>query len=375
MDLEELVTVLGSVPVVTVRSGQVDLSTADGKTVARILGSVAQGEVEKRGERVARAARQRAEAGRFGGGTRRFGYNATMTELVPEEAAAIESGVAALLAGGSVRGVWKDWVARGLTGPTGAALTTNAVRTTLLRPANAGLSIYRGEVVGSSSAPAIIDEATFLQLRALLTDPRRRTSPEGDHRTLLSGVLRCGVCGGPVRAHTRKRSAQAPSRPSYACVHRHVTRSREKLDAAVSDLVVAYLVKHRVALRRAPQAASKAAQRAAAEADVLRGKLEQLAALMAGGDLDPADYAAAARGLRARLADADARVSRHAGTPRTAKLLEADDVAAAWSAATPSVRRSIVRELIESITLPVGAPGRFSVEGVTVAWRSGSPDL
>ena len=355
--------------VVTVKSGRIDLSTADGKTVARILGSIAQGEVEKRGERVARAARQRAEAGRFGGGVRRFGYNATMTELVPNEAQAMEWATTFLLEGGSIRKVVADWTARGLSGSTGAALTANAVRGILLRPVNAGLATYKGDVVGQSEAPAIIDAATFQRLRALLTDPRRRTSPEGDHRTLLSGVLRCGVCGGPVRAHTRQRSAAEPVRPSYACLHRHVTRSRGRLDDVVSEMVVGYLIRHRATFRRAPQTESKVARRAVADSEVLRAKLDELASLMGAGELDAADYAAATRGLRERLADAESRVSRHSGTPRTTRLLEAEDVRSAWGEAPTSTRRGIVREMIDFITLPVGTPGRFSMEGTTVQWR------
>lgn len=323
----------------------------------------------KRGERVSRAARQRAEAGRFGGGVRRFGYDATMTNLVPAEAEAIEWGVEHVLAGGSIRAVQREWVGRGLTGPTGAALTPNAVRGILLRPANAGLAVYKGDGIGKGAWPAIIDEATFKRLRAMLTDPRRRGRPEGDHRTLLSGVLTCGGCGGPVRAHVRKRGAQSVSRPGYACVDRHVSRSRGKLDAVISELVVAYLIKHRATFRRAPQTASKAAQKAATEAESIRSKLEQLASLMSAGDLEPADYAAATRGLRDRLTQADAQVVRHSGTPRAAKLLDASDVRAAWAEATHAVRRAIIRELIESITLPVGTPGRFSMDGVTVLWR------
>lgn len=370
-DLEEIVTVLGSVPVVTVKSGTVDLSTADGKTVARILGSVAQGEVEKRGERVARAARQRAEAGRFNGGTRRFGYDKQMTELVQDEADAIVWGTEQLVAGASIREVCREWTRRGLTGPSGAVLTPNAVRGILLRPVNAGLSVYKGKEVGESLAPAIIDRATFYRLRAVLSDPSRRSSPEGDHRTLLSGVLRCGVCGGPVRAHTRKRSREGPSRPSYACMDRHVSRSRGKLDAAISDLVVAYLTKHRAMLRRAPKSASRAAQRAAADAEGLQKRLDELAELVAAGELAPADYAAAARGLRERLVDAESRATRHAGRSATAALLTGEDVGTVWGAASPSVRRAVVRELIESITLPVGTPGRFDMSDTVVTWRVG----
>ena len=369
-DLEELVTVLGPVPVVTVKSGTVDLSTADGKTVARILGSVAQGEVEKRGERVARAARQRAESGRFGGGTRRFGYDRTMSSLVPDEADAVAWAYAHLLSGGSIREIAKEWAARGLVGPTGAQVTPGLVRGVLVRPVNGGLSAYKGTIVGASGLPAIVDEDVYRRAVALLSDPRRRTSPSDGRRTLLSGVLVCGVCGGPVRAHNRGGGTR-PVRRAYGCsMSRCVTRSRPRLDEAISELVVAYLIKHRSTFRRAPRTASKAAQRASTEAAGIQKRLDDLAALVAAGELSPADYAPAARGLRERLVDAESRVTRHAGTPATATLLSEDDVRAAWDTASMATRRAVVRELIDSITLPMGIPGRFTMDGTLVSWRS-----
>lgn len=368
-DLEELVTVLGSVPVVTVKSGTVDLSTADGKTVARILGSVAQGEVEKRGERVARAARQRAEAGRFGGGTRRFGYDKTMTMLIEPEAEAIAWGYRCILSGGSLREVAREWTARGFVGPSSAGFYPGSVRSILLRPVNAGISTYRGKEVGRSLAPAIVTEEDYRIARAILTDPRRRSTPDTGQRTLLSGVLVCGVCGGPVRAHTRHRPGGGGSVPSYACVNRHVSRARGRFDEAVSELVVAYLVEHRATYRRAPMRVGKAVQRASADALNIQKRLDELAALVAAGELSPADYAPAARGLRERLVEAESRLSRHAGTPATSTLLKEADVRESWAEALPAVKRAIVREVVDSITIPVGVPGKFSMAGVTVKWR------
>lgn len=371
-DLEELVTVLGATPVATVKSGDVDLSTADGKTIARILGSVAQGEVEKRGERVARAARQRAEAGRFGGGTRRFGYTADMKALVPEEADAIARAYEQVLAGHSLRSIAREWAERGLRGPTGASIAPHSVRFVLLRPVNAGLSVYRGEVVGKSVAPTIIDEKTFRRTVALLTDPKRRETPGDGRRTLLAGVLVCGVCGGPMMAHNRswRDGRHVTRRLGYGCNRsRCVTRSRQRMDEAVSRLVIDFLVLHRDTYRRAPATASAAAHRSAQEAESIRHDLKELADLMASRQLSPADYAAAAGGLRERLAAAEARVARQAGFPTTARLLQSKDVGAAWQAAADATKRAVLREVVESITVPVGTPGKFSMKGVKVTWR------
>jgi DNA invertase Pin-like site-specific DNA recombinase len=107
-DLEGLVEALGSVQVATVKSGKVDLSTADGRMVARLLGNVSAHESEKRGERVARAAAQRAKNGGYGGGRRRMGYTDTATELVPDEAEGIRWAYGIIAAGGSLESVVRN---------------------------------------------------------------------------------------------------------------------------------------------------------------------------------------------------------------------------------------------------------------------------
>src|SRR6478609_5065161 len=58
----------------TVKAGLIDLSTASGLMVARILGSVARHEVDHMIERQKRAKLRSAEAGTYKGGRRPFGY-------------------------------------------------------------------------------------------------------------------------------------------------------------------------------------------------------------------------------------------------------------------------------------------------------------
>ncbi len=78
------------------------------------------------------------------------------------------------------------------------------IRQILLNPRNAGLATYMGEVVGTGTWPAIIDEATWDATRVLLTDPSRRKTVNAPKRTrLLSGLVFCGVCGATVKAASR----------------------------------------------------------------------------------------------------------------------------------------------------------------------------
>lgn len=232
--------------------------------------------------------------------------------------------------------------------------------------------MYRGEIVGASGLPVIVEEPDFRRARAIMTDPRRRTLPETVVRSLLAGVLVCGVCGSRVGSHNRYLAPGVARRPGYACREsRCVTRSRRLLDEAVCELVVEDLASH---LEHAPEGA-QGGRRARPEGIRRRRgaaiELTQLQELMAGGELDPADYAVAARGLRERLVDArTTRVGRHAGTPATAKLLQSSYVEAAWEAAPHPTKRAVIAEVVESITLPRGTPGRFTMSGTKVRWRA-----
>lgn len=370
-DLQALVRALGDVQVATVKSGDVDLSTADGRLVARILGDMSAHESEKRGERVARAASQRAAAGKFGGGKRRFGYTATADALVPVEADALRVAYGEIAAGASLESIVRSWKAQGIVGPEGRKVGAVQIRDYLLRPMNAGLATYKGEEVGRTDLPTIVDEDTFRTVRAILMDPSRRTTRGRPPVSLLAPVLRCGVCDGRVGARSRQRRSN--SKPTagkdavYACREGHVSRHRERLDDAVGRLLVAYMTEHAEALRRPVlPTTARAANDATTEAEQLRARLDSLSQLVAVGDLSPADYASAAREIRNRLEAVEHRIVQASGKPFAAAMVASGDVGAAWESATVDVRRAVVRELVARVVLSRGRPGPFTMDGVHV---------
>ncbi len=87
-----------------------------------------------------------------------------------------------------------------MVGTTGAGFTPTAVKGILLRPANAGISTHKGDVVGKGEWPAIIDPDTYATVKTLLTDPARRTTRGRPAVSLLTGIVVCGACGGKMRA-------------------------------------------------------------------------------------------------------------------------------------------------------------------------------
>src|SRR3954469_12941109 len=136
-ELEGFITAVerAGVDVVTVQAGRWDLSTASGKLVARMLGSIARHESDHKSERVRRALQQNAGAGRSHGRVpygwiRERGPDGAVREVVvPEQAAVIGRIADGLLAGESLRSL----TAEGVPSPTGKPWAKGMVRALVLR--------------------------------------------------------------------------------------------------------------------------------------------------------------------------------------------------------------------------------------------------
>lgn len=383
------------VPVWAIKSGEVDLSTADGRLRANIMGSVSQHEVEVMGERVSAASERRAKKGRFNGGARRFGYEHCDTRaiyihrgndtevierptgplrLVRSEAAAIKWAYLHIQRGGSLESVVRMW--RGprhnLVGPTGAKFTASTVRDILVRPMNAGIVVFKGEILDAASdVPAIVDKATWHNVVAILSDPARRKGAGQPTLTLLAPVLRCQICIDHPERMKRSNSAKMTAKvrqrnngvtePIYGCRDGHVSRQRGMLDLAVQALFIEYVKTHAHKLRR-PAAATEVMTTALAQADELRGRLAAYQAQA--HEMEPADFRAATTTIRAKLAQLTERIVTSSGSPATTAWIAADNMEADWAGMNVKDRQSVLKENIDHIAL---APGRKGVRGEVMA--------
>ncbi|WP_328655427.1 recombinase family protein [Micromonospora sp. NBC_00330] len=112
------------IPISTVKAGDIDYTTARGRSRARDDARRDAEEAEEISERVSRAAQQRAENGEWHGGTQPFGFLA-IKEVVkgrervvdlrphPEHAAWVKDAIDRLLAGESLYGICTDWNRQG----------------------------------------------------------------------------------------------------------------------------------------------------------------------------------------------------------------------------------------------------------------------
>ena len=190
----------------TVVSGNDDLSTADGRMVARIKASVDAAEAEKVGERVARAARQRAEKGIPQKGRHRlFGYTRDW-EVHPEEAAYVFEAFERRAKGESTTAIAKDFTSRGIQTVAGNVWKSGTLGVTLTKPIYCGLREYRGEIIGPSDVPTLVDKPLWDAAQANLANDKKGTNVR---RYLLSGILRCGHCSAGMKGN--------PANHMYRC--------------------------------------------------------------------------------------------------------------------------------------------------------------
>jgi DNA invertase Pin-like site-specific DNA recombinase len=350
-------------------SGDTDLSSSDGRFKARIMGAVARQESERKGERVAREAEQAARRGVPRGSRRPFGYEADRVTVREDEAALIKDAVERVLDGVTVPSIARDWNARGLPSPQGAAYgwSSTTVMGILRNPRIAGLRAHKGEVVAEGVWLAIVDRETFERLQAKI---RRTVRPGRSPKRLLSAIARCGRCGSPLWNSNRTDNGRRVSR--YCCIKRPgapgcgaTTVVAERLDELITDAVL-----HRLGTRAMAKALRKPPRRRV-DVDVTRLErdLEDLAADFGAGSISRREWLAARKPLDERLARARRTLDATNGTAALAPF-HGTDVRETWDKLDVDRQRAVLSALIDRVVVrPATKPGTFTPDRVDVVWR------
>ena len=333
--------------------GEVAIGTISGGIAAGVRAVLSDAESEVKSERVKAAVRERAATGKAHGrllyGWRRVietdargqksGWH---DEVDPAQAAVVVEIAEALLAGRSLSRVTATLNNRGEPTATGNGLWSKVtLRKLMQRPANVGRRVHHGKVVGPAQAPAILDEATYDRVCALLADPSRRTITDNRVRHLLSGIAECGICGAKVRAR------EGTGVRRYQCSGRGcVSRPANDIDAAVIDTLAAYLDVAAVVNLDQDDADAAAAR---ADVDALRDRLDVAADEYAELVADAASYRRIRDRIEPKLQAAKERTRASGARPGVglaAHLADADDIARAWDALTIEQQRAVVSETL-----------------------------
>lgn len=415
-DLEPLIDVVERTGTVVrpVTHGELDLASASGRMVARILASVSTHEVEHAIERMREKKAELRAAGHFHGGIRGFGHKPLrkrapgaapqVPQTDPREAALIRQAAQDVLAyaadpqtGKSLGAICRDWNARGIRTPRGKEWGLPSLRAMITGARLAGLIEHDGEIVGPAQWEPILDVETWRAVRHVIRDPSRNSYPDrpADRsiKYLGTGLYLCHKCKELVRAG----GARTGEGQRYRCTAGHITRYAEPIDDFVEQVLIARLSRPDAhAAFPSPESTTPAGPSMDdlhARHAALNARLEALAEVFADDDeADPLEFRKASRNLRDKVTAVEQQITdmataaaaaRQPGPldavdlPELVRRHEADPAdALAWyrEQLTLDDRRKILATLVTVTILPgrrgrppAGAPA-FEPESVKIDW-------
>ena len=361
----------------TVKAGELDFSTPSGRANARTLGVWARYESEHKSERIVRKKVELAKGGKFSGGPVPFGWvmEDGLPVIVELDAAEIRKAVESTIAGASIGSIVRDLNARGVLTRRGQKWTSTSVRNMLLRPTNAGLTAYRGEILAESESvfPAIITEDQWRTARAIITNPSRRSQTDSRVKHLLAGLLRCGTCGTAMKTSSRGGGASSRGKFYYKCPltgSGHAFQTAEPVEQLIIEVVIARLEDPGVLARLNGPEDQRRQHDLQSEAATLRRRMDEAADSYADGALSIKQLEAINQRVGARLEQINqelAIAARAAVVPLAAR----QNVRAWWYAAGIERQRAVIDALMVAHVDPIrkSAPRVFDPERVRIEWK------
>jgi len=394
-DLQDLIDVVEHSPhhlVVESVTGSLHMEKGQDNFDAEIRVLVANKASRDTARRVAVARERQALHGQYGGGRRPYGFCVGPPEVaegsrpddvscpwhggrdcksgittIPAEIAVVADCSNRLLQGVSLRALAAELRENNVPTVTGAPWSAETLRDVLLRPRNAGLIVYRGEIKEGVTAPwkPIIQPEVFHAVRRLLTEPSRRTGPGAVPRWLGTGIYRCGKCT-PPGSDGQKAGKPATCQvtlggrqPRYKCKDRnHLTRNAAGVDNVVFAHVIYALTHPRAYELLAPAAPEVDSEALRAERTAIRGRLEQMAEDEVLGLKTRSQVIAATRIGTARIDEIDQLLNANVADDPLAEVVNSVDPVATWKDLPLANRRVIIDRLCTVTILPSGRKGR-----------------
>ena len=361
-----------AIPLATV-TGRLDLSTADGRLMARQFGSFAAYESDVKGERQRRAARQKAERG-LPSWREAFGFMQTAEGPMPDPQTApvVKRMYAVILAGGSLGDVAKMLTEAGHPcGLTGRPWTASTISLFLRAARNAGLRSHNDGMVGKATWPGLVDEQTWRTAQAILGQPSRRPGKKTVMRHRLTSMMSCGKCGAKLGAH----QIISTKAVAYVCKNgacRGTSIRAEHIDPFLLDVVAGRLaMPDAVELLKADEHDAEAAEAIRAALAELAARRENIGVAVGTGLMSPEQAGTANAIINAEVAKLEAQqqdsdVSRILdGLP-----LGRPEVVEAVKALSDDRFRAVLGVLAAVTIAPVGKGGKtFKPERIGITWK------
>lgn len=376
IELEQFIILIESsgADVRTVTGGDYDLSTSDGRAMARVVGAFARKESEDKSRRIKSQKRQRARDGkRVSGGRRAYGYNPDHTKLVPEEAEVISEAAKRVLAGESIFSICVDLNERGIPSATGAKWSGQVLQRILRSGAVSGQVEHLGEIVSTGDWPAILTPSQTSQLRKRLVN--RPGGPRAPRRYPLLGMVVCGRCGAKMVGKPRQNGNR-----TYFCAKgvrgegcNKTTTVADLFETLIADAVL-YRLDTPELQRKLIGAANQDDQADAlqAEVDQTQVDLDDLAKAYGDRKITLREWLLARTPIEERQVEATRRMGQLIGSCALESYVgNAEHLRAQWANLAPDRQRSIIGALVDHITVNPAVKGRstFDATRFDISWR------
>lgn len=353
-----------------------DLRRTDDRMTTGLDALLAERESDITRERVARAMKASAAAGRPHG-RRLYGYRRVYDagtgclvgqEPEPTQAAIVREVARRVARGEATTAISRDLNRRGIPGLTGQPWEKIGIRRMVTNPAYIGQRCHRGKVVGEGIWTPLLDDEVFYTCVGLMRDPARMTRRDGAIKHLLTGVAKCGICGHGVSSLAR--NGGQPGRV-YACRGCFgVTRLEQRVDDYV-EVAVQKRLAMPDALDLLAGDSSGTAAAARAEAAEKRARLGSFYDAAAAGSVSPAALARIEARLLPEIKAAESAAHQPA-LPAALRELAGADAIEKWPTVPITVKRQIITWMADIRIMPLGkGGGRRGDLGVEIAWRTG----
>ena len=258
--------------------------------------------------------------------------------------------------------------AKGIPSPWGKTWRRGIVRKIALNPVYIGKRVLRGAIVGDGIWPAIVEEDDYWQTVRFLTDPSRTTTRAGRAVHLLSYIVHCEVCDGPLSCQTVNRHGWHGQ--VYSCLKRRCAAIKmEFLDEYVQRTVVAWLaLPETTEMLSSLSGGDEQVTRARAEAGRLRAELEEWRKLAEQGDVSAIAYSRTEKGLTKQIAEYEA-LAKEAGVPPVLRGMLGEHAVQRWAELGDEVgrKREIIR-VVADVKLKRAGKGHRQAVGSRLEW-------
>jgi site-specific DNA recombinase len=376
-DLERAINIFDSRPglvFATVQS-DIDLSSADGRTLARVMVAFANKSSMDTSRRLKRKHLELAQRGVPVGSKRPFGYEDDKVTLRAGEAELIRQAANDIIAGISMHSIARRWNVQGIKTPYGNIWRQSPLRAMMISPRLAGYRVHNKEIVRDPDGtpvmidrPPVLDVPTWEAVRSVILDPTRSGNHihRGGRKRLLAGIVRCGRCGTPMTSdkdHRRHVHTYVCKQPTTNGGCGRIAVAGEPVDSLITKLVLAYLSDREV------QTEAEVWNGEAELAEVT-GRIADLMTAFGSGELSkdvvfPSVQKLTENAAQLRADRSDFLREQMAVANRPTNASEV------WPELDIDHRRAIIESILVAVVVKPAAVkgGRFSPDRIEVVWR------